>query len=74
MNNKMGYIIIVIGLVLVIWGIVIVRKPQKTETIVTKYVQAVKSETKPTPPNRIYIQLDVQQLGDAMLGTNGQRS
>gem|GEM_PF-2489013 len=47
MNNKMGYIIIVIGLVLVVWGIAIVSKPQKTETIVTKYVQIVKAETKP---------------------------
>jgi len=43
----MGYIIIVIGLVLVVWGIAIVSKPQKTETIVTKYVQIVKAETKP---------------------------
>ena len=41
MNNKMGYIIIVIGLVLVVWGIAIVRKPQKTETIVTNNVQTV---------------------------------
>lgn len=47
MNNKMGYIIIVIGLVLVVWGIAIVRKPQKKETIVTN-VQTVKAETKPT--------------------------
>ena len=49
----MGYIIIVIGLVLVVWGIAIVRKPQKTETIVTKYVQAVKAETKPTLEEKI---------------------
>lgn len=46
MNNKMGYIIIVIGLVLVVWGIVIVRKTQKRETIVTNNVQSAKEETK----------------------------
>jgi len=34
MNNKMGYIIIVIGLLLVVWGIAIVRKAQKRETTI----------------------------------------
>jgi hypothetical protein len=53
MNNKMGYIIIVIGLVLVVWGIVIVRKPQKTETIVTNNVQTVIEETKPSTVEKI---------------------
>ncbi len=49
----MGYIIIVIGLVLVVWGIVIVRKPQKTETIVTNNVQTVIEETKPSTVEKI---------------------
>ncbi|MFZ4583271.1 MAG: hypothetical protein ACOYM7_11540 [Paludibacter sp.] len=48
MKSKMGYIIIVIGLVLVVWGIAIVRKPQKGEIIETIKAQTVKEETKPT--------------------------
>lgn len=47
MSTKMGYIIIVIGLILVVWGINIVRKPQKAETIVTNNVQTVYTETEP---------------------------
>ena len=49
----MGYIIIVIGLVLVVWGIVIVRKPQKKETIVTNNVQSAKEETKSTVEEKL---------------------
>lgn len=43
MKNKMGYILIVLGLAIVVWGIIIVRKPQKkTETIEINNEQTVK--------------------------------
>ena len=59
----MGYIIIVIGLLLVVWGIVIVRKPQKTETIVTNNVQTVIEETKPTvEENKEPIKVDTKSV------------
>ena len=49
----MGYIIIVIGLVIVVWGITIVRKPHKKEIIEINYIQPVKEEAKPTENEKI---------------------
>lgn len=54
MNSKMGYILIVLGLAIVVWGIIIVRKPQKkTETIEINNEQTVKNEAKPTVNEKI---------------------
>ena len=42
MNNKMGYFLIVLGLILAVWGIIIVSKPQQKKAINTE--QPVKSK------------------------------
>ncbi len=58
MNHKMGYIIIIIGLVLVIAGIMVVRKPQKNATATT-------SRQTPTINNKPQTNHDNKVKGDA---------
>ena len=43
----MGYIIIGLGLIIVVWGIVIVSRPHKTETVAISNQQPAKVEAKP---------------------------
>lgn len=45
----MGYILIVIGVALLVWGIIIIQKPQNKDTEVPQHLQPMQSETKPTP-------------------------
>jgi len=48
MNNKMGYFLIVLGLILAVWGIIIVSKPQqKKEINEINIEQSVKAEVTP---------------------------
>ena len=62
MNSKMGYILIVLGLAIVVWGIIIVRKPQKkTETIEINNEQTVKNEAKPTVKTIIFLSFKMFQ-------------
>lgn len=58
MNHKMGYTIIIIGLVLVIAGIMVVRKPQKNATATT-------SQQTPTTNNKPQTNHDNKAKGAA---------
>lgn len=44
MKNKMGYLIIVIGVIIVVWGITIVRKPNTTDKVETVQIETVQPE------------------------------
>lgn len=51
MKNKMGYILIVAGFILLVWGLVIVLKPQKVTIPNSNYMQPIKGETNSTENN-----------------------
>ncbi len=49
----MGYILIAFGLVIVVWGIIIVRKPSKIQKVENKSEQPIKEEVKSTVNEKI---------------------
>jgi len=49
----MGYILIAFGLVIVVWGIIIVRKPSKIQKIENKSEHPIKEEVKSTVNEKI---------------------
>jgi hypothetical protein len=57
MNNKMGYILIIIGLIIVLWGIKIIIKPKAAEKQHIILEQPIrlekKSDEKLTNPNKL---------------------
>lgn len=55
----MGYILIVIGVALAVWGIIIIQKPRNKNTEVQQQLQVMPSETKPaTQQDKPQVALD----------------
>jgi hypothetical protein len=47
MNNKMGYILIAIGLAIVVWGIVLLTKQKTIEKPITTLEKSKQTKVKP---------------------------
>lgn len=63
----MGYIIIVIGLIFVVWGIIIIRKPNTSDKVETVNIETVQAEKQNVEPKKTKEEIDAENKakGDA---------